>query len=142
MSEHIIWQAEVKFKGTPAEFSKLAAVLEDLPVEVIIPEWQDRPHHLAGCMPLPLSKLISEDILKRIIKEAPAIDIRFIRDIYGGIRVPHVHLDENRIALLNREQFKQVAGEVARNLAMMRAEAIEDYIHVMDPIDRIAPTPL
>ena len=142
MSDHIVWQAELKFTGTPAEFNKLAKSLESLPVEVIIPEWLDRTHHLAGCMPLPLERLLSKEILNQVLETAPVINIRFIRDIYGGIRVPHLHLDVEQVALLDKTQFKMVAGEVAKNLAMMRAESINDYIRVMDPIDCIAPTPL
>ena len=138
MDDKFTWRAELTFRGTPAQFNKLAELLEEASVTVEIPEWADRINHLAGCFPMPVEKLINKEMLKRITQEMPRIKIKYIRDIAGGIRTPHVHMGDE-IVLLDGPRFQKLAGEVAQKLAELRAEQIDDYIQVMDPINRLAP---
>lgn len=137
MAELLKWKAEVKFVGTADDFNKMAARLDELPVEVTIPEWYCRPHHYAGCMPIPID-LILRDRLKELVVDLPRYRIKFIRDIYGGMRMAHVHLGEE-VVLLDQARFKKLVSGVAQELGEKRVEAIGDYIEVMDAVGRLDP---
>ena len=137
MDEKFQWQAKITFHGAAEQFNELSVLLEKYRVDVEIPELIEIGG-AAGGMRVPVDMLISPDRLKALIKEMPAIDIRFIRDIRGGIRTPHLHL-EDRVILLDKERFVQFAGEAAQRLAEMRASHIEDYAEVMGPISKITP---
>ena len=138
MDEKFRWQANITFTGYAEEFNKLAELLEKYRVTVEIPEFIEVAGAVGG-MRIPVMKLIPEERLKALIKGMPVIDIRFIRDIRGGIRTPHLHLDD-KVVLLDKDRFVEFAGEVAQHLAEIRAERIEDYAEVMQPIGEIAPT--
>lgn len=137
MKDEFVWKAEIRFEGTAQEFNKVAEALEELPVEILIPEWKFRPPHLAGCMPLPLQRLIPEDHLNKLVEGMPVINIKYVKDIYGGMRTPHLHLGDD-IVLLERDRFAQYVGEVASTLGAMRAETLEDYVEVMNPVGRLS----
>jgi hypothetical protein len=53
--------------------------------------------------------------------------------IDGGIRTPHFHLGKE-IVLLDRAQFKDILGEVARDVFEQRALQREDYFDVIAPL--------
>jgi hypothetical protein len=137
MDEKFQWQANITFTGYAKEFNKLTELLEKYRVTVEIPEY--RGGVAVGGMRVPVKKLISEERLNALTKDMPVIDIRFIRDIRGGIRTPHLHLDD-KVVLLDKERFIEFAGEVAQHLAEIRAARIEDYVEVMQPIGEIAPS--
>lgn len=139
------WKAEIKFKGIAAEFNRFVDSLGDAlkagNITISVPEWEWRPHHLAGCMPIPVDVLLGEERLKQIIEGMPRMQIKYIRDIRGGIRTAHLHL-EDAVVLLDRARFKTMVAQVAHELAARRVEAIEDYVAVMNQVGRLAdPTP-
>jgi hypothetical protein len=137
MEEKFVWKAEIRFEGTAEMFNQVAETLEKLPVEIEIPEWKFRPPHLAGCMPLPLERLIDKDRLNKLVEGMPVINIKYIKDIYGGMRTPHLHLGDD-VVLFDRARFAQYVSEVASSLGAMRAEALEDYVDVMNPVGHLA----
>jgi hypothetical protein len=141
MQDKFVWKATIKFGGSAEEFNHLAEALENLPVEIEISEWVDIPHHLAGCQPLPLDVLLSEARIKKLTEGLPRMQIKFITDIAGGIRTPHLHL-RDEVVLLDRAKFKTFVGQIAQELAERRAETVKDYIDVMDPVGRLAATPI
>jgi hypothetical protein len=65
----------------------------------------------------------------------------WIKDIAGGIRDPHVHL-ENEIVLLDRDRFKLMVSEVASMLATERVDHMDDFVSVMAPIQELEATPI
>ena len=136
MENKFSWKAEIKFVGSPEEFNKFADTIEKLPIEVSIPEWRWRPHHFAGCMPIPVDVLLGKDIIKKTAEGMPKIKIKYIKDIYGGIRTPHLHLADE-VVLLDREKFRTMVSDVARGLAEKRVESVEDYIDVMQPVGHL-----
>ncbi len=138
MKEKFEWKAEIKFEGTADEFNKLAATLNQLPVEFVIPEWEDRPHHLPGCTPFPIDVLLGRDRLKKLADKRPIIKLDYVLGIDGGIRTPHFHLGDE-VVLLDRPQFMRYVADVAHELGQRRAETIDDYIEVMDTVGRLAP---
>ena len=103
-----------------------------------------RPHHFAGCMPIPIDTFLDEDRLGKIAEDMPRIKIEYIRDIRGGMRTPHFHWGEE-IVILDRARLKAIVGQVARELAGRRAEEVAGYIHVMQPVGNLVsnlPTPI
>jgi len=137
MDEKFVWKGELVFKGGEEEFAKMVEHLEMLPFcRVNIKEWIDRPHHLAGCFPFPLESLLTERLLGRLTENVNRMAIRFPQDIPGGIRYPHMHL-QDEVVLLDRNQFKVFAGEVAKSLAELRVDEVTDYIDVMGPINSL-----
>ena len=138
MKNALKWKAEINFEGSPDEFNEMLAKLDRLPVEISIAEWTERPHHFAGCMPVPIARLIGEDHLNKLVEGRPIIDIKYIRDIRGGMRMAHVHIGD-AIAILDQARFKMLVAGVAHNLGEMRAETIGDYIEVMDAVGRLDP---
>jgi len=137
MTEPLKWKAEIKFAGSPEEFNKMLARLDQLPVEIAIPEWERRPNHLAGCMPFPLDLILGDRLLK-LVEDQPHVNIKYIRDIRGGMRMAHVHIGDE-VVFLDRARFKTLVSSVAQELGGMRAEKIDDYIEVMDAVGRLDP---
>lgn len=141
MEDIFEWKAEIKFKGSAADFAGLAESIAKLPIKIHIPEWELRPGHLAGCMPVPVDVLLGEEFLKKLTEGMPQLQIKYIRDIYGGIRTPHLHLKDN-IVLLDRARFKTVVAQVAHELAARRVERIDDYVGVMNKVGQLADEPV
>jgi hypothetical protein len=64
---------------------------------------------------------------------APRMKFAAIKGINGGIRTPHLHLG-NEIIMVEKERFKAILGEVARNVTEHRVGAEEDYFSAIKPI--------
>lgn len=142
MEERFTWKAEIQFTGTADQFNKLAELLEAQPVAIGIAEWANiRRPHLAGCNPFPIDKLLDRVRLEKIIANQPRAQLRFIKDIRGGIRTAHLHLADE-VVLLSRDRFKLLVGEVASALAIDRVENVSDYIGVMTPVGDLADYPI
>jgi hypothetical protein len=141
MGDMFEWKAEIKFQGTAADFAQLAEAIVELPIEIYIPEWVCRPHHWAGCMPIPIDVLLGLEHLEKITDGMPRVQIKYIRDIYGGIRTPHLHL-KDEVVLLDRARFKTLVAQVAYELAARRVERIDDYVGVMSNVGPLADDPI
>jgi len=142
MTERFTWKGDIVFKGTVEEFNKLAELLDPQPVKVGIAEWAKiKGAHLAGCNRVPVDKIIERARLEKIIANQPRIKLRFIKDIHGGIRSPHLHLADE-VVLLNRDRFKTLVGEVASVLSTTRVDRLDDYIDVMGTVNMLADDPV
>ena len=139
MGKTFVWKAELKFEGTVEEFNQMAASLEKLPVAISIPEWENRLDHVDGCFPIAVNVLLGDIVIKELAADMPRVMIKYVDDIRGGIRTPHLHLVNDEIVLLNRAKFKAFVGKVAHVLAERRAETVRDYVTVLDPINRLYP---
>lgn len=135
----INWAAQVKFYGNAEEWRHLWEIMHMHRIVARIPEWEEihRRKHLAGCNPFPIDALIGPDFLKQVLVDKPILNLSFVQDINGGIRTPHLHL-EDKVALLDRESFKAVVGRIASVLAEKRVEEFGDYIDVMAPVGDLA----
>lgn len=92
------------------------------------------PHPYPGGWPIPIYKILRDEMLAQLTEGAIHVEIDGIR---GGIRDPHLHLAD-RIMLLEREQFAKVVGNVAMELAGKFAlEA--DYVKIMDTVRNLVP---
>lgn len=65
-----------------------------------------------GIVPVP-DKSFNKEFLNKITANAPRLNI----NIPGGIRNAHIHLSDG-IALLNKQEFKDYVGELAKQFAI------------------------
>jgi hypothetical protein len=126
-----VWKSEILFKGTVKEFNKMAEFLVKLPVKIYIPEWIHLPPHIAGCYPIGPEKILGREKFAEFAEPMPRARMIYIRDIRGGIRTPHLHVDGD-VVFVDREKFKVFVREIAQNLAERRVEKVEDYIELME----------
>ena len=56
-----------------------------------------------------------------------------IGDIAGGIRTPHLHLGDE-VVLVDRNHFKSLLGQVAREVFEQRAASRQDYEEIIAPL--------
>ncbi len=132
MNDRIKWKAEVAFEGTLAEFTAFKEALEKQPVAISVAEWV-RPGHFAGYIPVDFRVRLDSAKLKQMVEGMPRLQYAGIKEIAGGIRTPHLHLGDD-VVLVDRERFKTIVGEVARDLFEQRALVDEDYYDVIKPI--------
>ena len=126
----ITWKAEVEFVGEMVEFVKFAEALSNARAKIdigavivhdinrgyVAPRYIDTAH---------IQKVLKETTVQRI----PSL-------INGGIRTPHFHIGKE-IFLVDRDQFKTILGEVARDVFEHRALQHEDYMEVITPLVEI-----
>lgn len=135
MDEKLTWKGEIEFRGTAEDYNKLSAALELTGVSVSGVEWWDK-HRWAGLWPVPIWVLLDMDRIEAVVNAAGAqnqLRLTHIRGIRGGIREPHLHL-QDEVALINRQQFKQLMIEAAGALAAKRVDAGLDYQSTVTPI--------
>jgi len=141
MDEVFEWKAEIAFKGTAEQYAKFAEQMEAVAkqdyVSIQIPEWWPWPRPFPGFWPIDPWIALGRERLDKLIEGSPAIQIRYIRDIRGGIRRAHLHMG-NQIVLLERAAFKEIVTEVAAKLAAERVDALGDYVEVMAGINELA----
>ena len=80
--------------------------------------------------------VLGEDkkVLKKLIINKPRIRIE---PIPGGLRVPHFHIND-KVVLVDRIEFKEVIGEVAKELTGRPAEKAE-YTETVGAICNLVP---
>ena len=141
MSDQFEWKAKITFKGTAEQFNKLTkSSLRDaiergniaINIGTIFPGGEE------GKWPILHNLQMSRERLAAFTKDMPLLQVRPFPGINGGIRTPHFHTDEG-VFMLNQTQFKEVVGEIARELAVKHVEAIGgDHVSVMTHLNRFA----
>ena len=132
--KEITFRTEIEFKGSIAEFGKMAAVLKDQPIDIGV-EWP--PDHIYGCWPIGPQKLLRAEVLQTVTKDMPRFIL--VETIHGGIRDPHLHIG-NEVVLLGRERFKELVGQVAMRLAGDLA-AVADHQEAVGAIRNLVREP-
>ena len=127
MDDKITLRTEIEFRGSVAEFEKVAATLAELPIGIRV-EWP--PDHTAGCWPIGPEEILSQKILGKLTDNMPRVKI--VRGIKGGIRDPHLHV-KDELVLLDRARFKEAVGQVAMELGGRLAERLE-YVETVGAI--------
>jgi hypothetical protein len=127
----IAWKAEVEFVGKVEEFVKFAEALSAVRARV---EIRDRIKFDPGQAGYVAPRFIDTAHIHEILNAAKAQRIPSLID--GGIRTPHFHIGKE-IALVDRDQFKTILGEVARDVFEHRALQHEDYMEVITPLVEI-----
>jgi len=125
--QEIKFRTEIEFRGTLEEFTEVATALTKLPIKLRV----EFPHgHTAGCWPFPPDGILSKRVLDRVIADMPRV--KLVKDIYGGIRNPHLHIADD-LVLLDRERFKSFVGQLAMEVAGNIAEKA-DYTDAVGAI--------
>jgi hypothetical protein len=122
----LTWKAEVEFQGNPEEFLKLAEALSAARVKIDIGKFKPGPGN--GYV---APRFLDASSALAGLNETNSQRIAGL--INGGIRTPHLHLGKE-IVLVDRTQFKNILGEVARDVFEQRALQKDDYFDVIAPL--------
>ncbi len=141
MTEKFKWKGELVFEGTAKEFNALSEAISGLAeVEVRCPHgWPPKP--FPGYPPWPWWRRVADATVNKYIEGGQKMQLKWIKDINGGIRGPHMHL-ENEVVLLSRDNFKMMVQDVASILAADRADREDDFVSVMAPIEDLEAIPI
>ena len=127
----ITWKAKVEFVGEIKEFAKFTEALSAAQAKIEIEDRIKFDDSQAGYV---APRFIDTAHVREILSEATVQRIPSL--INGGIRTPHFHIGKE-IALVDRDQFKTILGEVARDVFEYRALQKEDYMDVITPLSEI-----
>jgi hypothetical protein len=110
----------------------VTASLRELPIIIRVREWPPG-HTNAGCWPINIKDLRIREFDK-FIKGKPRIRIA---PFPGGLRVPHFHIGDE-VVFVTQEEFKEVVGQVAKELAEQLAVKA-NYIDTVGAIRNLVP---
>lgn len=143
MGNTLKWKGEVTFEGTMEEFASFVQALDKQPVTITVGELGSmqkadgklvlHKFPIAGYMRFELSAALTRAKLEKLTEGAPRMQFMRIKDIAGGIRTPHLHLDD-QLVLVDRERFKTILGDMARDVFQQRAMAGEDFYDMVKPL--------
>ena len=121
----ITWKAQVEFTGKPEEFVKLSEALFAANAKIDFGTFKPGPGN--GYV---APRLLDGTVLAGL-KESNSQ--RIVGLINGGIRTPHFHVGKE-IVLVDRTQFKNILGEIARDVFEQRALQKDDYLEAIAPL--------
>ncbi|MGC9781266.1 MAG: hypothetical protein HZR80_18640 [Candidatus Heimdallarchaeota archaeon] len=130
MVKEIIFRTEIEFKGSDKEFIEFSRQLVALDKTAIRIEWP--PNHLAGCNMFANFKYYDKQFIEKLIKDLDPIKLK---DIYGGIRNPHIHLEDFNVVFLKPESFKQVLDYAVTKLTKEFTDF--DHVKVMGAMNKL-----
>ncbi len=131
--EKIKFHTEIEFNGSVADFVDFTKQLVNLDNTKIRVEWDDV--HPTGCSKLASYKFFDKEFTDRHLKDIRPIQLQ---DIYGGIRTPHIHLDDFNVIFLNRDVFKQVVDYSASRISSEISKDINfDHVEFMDKMRKL-----
>lgn len=130
MVEQIKWKAEVSFKGSEKEFNSFVEAMNMHKLEVKIEKWP-WPFPFPGMPVYQSMTKINNEVMAELLDGTPEMKIKYIDDIRGGIRTPHIHMG-NKIHLLNREKFAQYMGELGRVMTSSIGDKATDHVVAME----------
>ena len=108
----IEFKSEVIFNGSIEQFQRFAEELVKLDGKIDVGRcW--RPWKRAGSITFPMKFLLKTDDLMNLVKAEKKF--KLIKDINGGIRNPHFHL-ENEIVLFDQPAFEKFTEKVAERM--------------------------
>ena len=146
----IKFRGKLEFEGPVSEFEAVMADLGKLSASgLMIGTWPTPEHPGGGMMietfPLPersppgiypIARYLGRDMLNKLTKDMPRF--RLIKDICGGIRTAHLHLQRNEVVLLDEAGFREIVTLVATDLAGQLADTME-YPETVGAIRNLAP---
>jgi hypothetical protein len=141
MAEKFKWKGEVIFEGTAKEFNKLSEALSGMAEVVVRCPHGWPPVPFPGYPPWPWWRRMGEASVNKYIEGGEKLQIKWIKDIRGGIRGPHLHL-ENEVVLMGRDKFKMMVKDVASTLAEDRVDRGGEFIDVMNDLKILSATPI
>jgi hypothetical protein len=129
----VAWKGTVEFEGTPEEFEKFSGALFKAGVHISI----DKESIFAEMVKRGYLAPVRWDAAGVVKQLNDTNSLRMagpaIGDIAGGIRTPHLHLGDD-IVLVDRNQFKTMLGQVAREVFEQRATSLQDFNEIVAPL--------
>jgi hypothetical protein len=144
MDSKFTWKAEIEFNGTPEQFNTLTEALGKLNITIVPPDrypfpWP-RPYP-PGLLRRPIAEQVAAKYLGAPAFRAELVTrLKYLQDIRGGIRDPHLHLGED-VVFIDRLAFRAYIGEVAQALAQQQVDLGGDYIDVVAGLNPVATLP-
>lgn len=135
MEGPIVFETTLRLKGDLGEIEELThKVFGEMAAEM---EYVDfiYPRPFPGGWPILIQELFDRRKLASLVEGMPHLKI--IEGIDGGMRNPHLHMDD-QIVLLDRGRFREVVGHVAMALATKFAEEAE-YPEVVGAMHNFVP---
>ena len=134
MGGPIVFETTLKLKGELPEIEELTHRIGDMVTEMEAVDFI-YPRPFPGGWPILIQEILDRKKLASLVDGMPRLKV--IEGIKGGMRNPHLHL-EDQIVLLDRGRFKDVVGHVAMALATQFAEEAE-YIDVVEAMHDFVP---
>jgi hypothetical protein len=136
--ENIVFDSVIRFEGPPEAFEQFVPKLQEATAKIgarleRASDWIF-DGSTEGIWPVPVVEILEPGILKDIIHDLPEI----IRDIHGGIRNPHLHVD-GKIVLLPRDRFQKVVAAAAAGLMSRFVEETGDYVQAVEAMRALVP---
>ena len=153
----IKYSGKIEFEGSVSEFKAVMTELEKLSARGVMVGTWPTPEHPAkgmriGSVPWPeviahfpwpwpfpgiidIPRYLGRDLLEKLIEGRPRFKI--IKDIDGGLRTAHLHL-QDEVVLLDQAGFKEAVARVATELAGNLAETAE-YPETVGAIRHLIP---
>jgi hypothetical protein len=129
----VAWKGQVEFEGTPEDFDKFAVALSQTGVHVSV----DRGSTIDNLTKRGYVAPVRWDMIgvAKQLNESNSLRMtsRAIGDIAGGIRTPHLHVGDD-IVLVDRDHFKSLLGQVARDIFEQRVTNKQDFEEIVAPL--------
>jgi hypothetical protein len=129
----VAWKGQVEFEGSPEDFEKFAVALNQSGVHVSV----DKESIFADLIKRGYVAPVRWDMINvaKQLNESNSLLMRkpAIGDIAGGIRTPHLHVGDD-IVLVDREHFKSLLGQVARDIFEQRVTNKQDFDEIVAPL--------
>ena len=131
---HVVaWKGTVAFEGTPEQSEKFSGALAQTGVHVSLDKETifaelTKPGYVAPVRwdAIGVMKPLNES--NSLLMSSPVIG-----DIPGGVRTPHLHMADG-IVLVDRDQFKSLLGQVARDSFEQRVTTRQDFDEIIAPL--------
>ncbi len=131
MTDHLKFKAEIEFNGSVEEFEELANSILKANCRIKVEEFPFPWGGKNGGWPVPVERLVR---IEKYLQEERRI--KLIRDLAGGIRISHIHL-KDEIVLVDKKIFRDIMGDVARELAENLVDEVE-YVQAVNTINRLS----
>jgi hypothetical protein len=138
-TQTVVWKGVVEFQGTPEEFEGFSVALANVGAHVSFDKesaftrLKPNPGYVAPVFLDAVGVLQQLDESNSLRMKGPAIE-----RIAGGIRTPHLHLGDD-IVLVDRNHFKSILGQVAREVFEQRVASKQDFDEIIAPLAAAEP---
>lgn len=129
----VAWKGTVEFEGTPEEFEKFSVAMGQTGVHVSV----DKESVITELTKRGYVSPVRWDTIGVMNQLNESNSLRMssaaIGHIAGGIRTPHMHVGDD-IVLVDRDHFKSLLGQVARDIFEQRVTSKQDFEEIVAPL--------
>jgi len=131
--QNVVWKGVVEFQGSPKEFEDFSQSLVKAGVHVTF----DKDSVFVDLSKAGYIAPVYMDAVgvEKRLDESNSMRMKrpVLEGINGGIRTPHLHLGDE-VVLVDREHFRSLLGEVAREVFEQRVASKADFTEIVAPL--------